>query len=126
MEATFFGVMTQSHRYLAIPEEWLQFKENKTTKIFYSPNPNDPADFDLEVKYFFSENTKACYNAVVIRPLSKCIVHSHVKHNQTKYFNPNLLLFIQCFFNRMPSNQFFFESQKETNTSGRLFKLCKT
>lgn len=63
--------MTQSHIYLVIPEAWIENKENKITKIFYSPNQNEDADFSLPVKYFVDKRGRACYNAYSVRSMRK-------------------------------------------------------
>lgn len=68
---TYCGVITQSHVQLVVPVAWLESKENKITKIFYSPNEHDKPDFNLPVKYFVNKKEKALYNAYIIRFMSK-------------------------------------------------------
>lgn len=65
------GVMIQSGRYIVVPAVWLENKENKLTKVFYSPNQNDYPDFKLPVKYFFNENERSLYNAYVMQFMRK-------------------------------------------------------
>lgn len=73
MNRIFCGVKTQSHYYLVIPESWVENKENRISKIFYSPNETEIADFSLPTKYFVDENKKACYNVWIMRYMRKCI-----------------------------------------------------
>lgn len=75
MDRSHCGVITQSRVYLVVPVTWLQNKENQITKIFYSPNENDNADFSLPVKYFVNKNEKAVYNAYILRFMRKCILY---------------------------------------------------
>lgn len=66
-----FGVVTQSHHVLVVPEHWLESKENKFSKMFFSPNTYESADFNLPLRYFFDEQIRACYNCAIQRELSK-------------------------------------------------------
>lgn len=72
MDRPYCGVITQSQVYLVIPISWLENKENKITKIFYSPNNNEIPDFNLPVKYFFDKKEKAVYNACIVRFMREC------------------------------------------------------
>lgn len=72
MADVFFGVRTQSNKYLAIPARWIENSNSKMSKIFYSHNVNDESDFDQDTKYFFDSEKAACYNAHIIRELGKC------------------------------------------------------
>lgn len=47
------AVMTQSHTYLVVPENWVQNPKNELTKIVYSVNERDQVDFKIPVRYFF-------------------------------------------------------------------------
>lgn len=66
-----FGVITQSHRTLVVPEKWLESKENKFTKLFFSPNGDEIADFDMPLTFFFNEHIRACYQCEIRRELGK-------------------------------------------------------
>lgn len=71
MERTRCAVMTQSRVHLIVPLTWVEDKENKMTRIFYSPNQQDEADFELPTKYFVNKDKKGVYNAYIIRFLGK-------------------------------------------------------
>lgn len=71
MNRSYCAVLTQSHVYLVVPVSWLENKNNKITKVFYSPNQNDKADFKSPVKYFVNKQEKAVYNAYIIRYMRK-------------------------------------------------------
>lgn len=85
MNHLYCGVVTQSQIHLVIPLFWLENGENKMSKIFYSPNQNEKADFSLPVKYFVNKNERAVYNAYVVRLLREynptglyCIVFIYI------------------------------------------------
>lgn len=69
MNRSYCAVITQSQVHLVIPFSWLENGEKKMSKIFYSPNQNEKADFNLPVKYFVNKNERAVYNAYVVRLL---------------------------------------------------------
>lgn len=71
MNEVFYIVQTQSHKWLAIPAEWIEFKDLKVSKVFYSNNINNQPDFGLPVKYFFDDKISACYNAYIVRKIGK-------------------------------------------------------
>lgn len=77
MADVFFGVKTQSNKYLAIPAEWVQKKDEKMSKIFYSPNLREQPDFTKPTRYFVDNKTAACYNAYIIREIGKGF-HIHI------------------------------------------------
>lgn len=67
MDYLYCGVITQSQVNLVVPVSWLENRENKITKIFYSPNQNEKADFSLPVKYFFDQNERSVFNAYIMQ-----------------------------------------------------------
>lgn len=77
--------MTQSHKYLVIPESWLENRDDKITKNLYSPNQNEDADFNLPVKYFFNEREKSCYNAYIIRTMREYKLKIHKSYFYLKF-----------------------------------------
>lgn len=71
MDLPYCAVITQSHGHLVVPVSWLENKENKLTKVFYSPNQNEKADFNLPVKYFSDTSKRAVYNAFIVQFMRK-------------------------------------------------------
>lgn len=63
-----FVVALQQNRHIIIPSKWIQNpKVGNVSKIFYSPKPDDVADFSLETKYFFNAASSGCYNGRVVK-----------------------------------------------------------
>lgn len=67
MDRAYCGVITQSQIPLVIPVTWLENKNNRMTKVFYGPNQNEIANFNLPVKYFVNKTEKAVYNAYTVK-----------------------------------------------------------
>lgn len=55
------AVILQSEKKIIVPSVWVQYKYSSyPTKIFFSNNKNDAADFDKEIIYFFRD-IPSCY-----------------------------------------------------------------
>lgn len=67
MDRPYCAVITQSQARLVVPVRWLENKNDKMTRIFYGPNENEIANFNLPIKYFVSRTENAVYNAYIIR-----------------------------------------------------------
>lgn len=106
-----YGVITQGHRALVVPEKWLESKENKFSKVFFSPNSNENADFDLPLNYFFNEQIRACYNCEIRRELGKTFFVFCLK-NRLAHFNLKSLIL----FKLEPENVDWFLNRKRRRT----------
>lgn len=64
----FFVVIIQQKRFLILQRNWI---ENPCigahTKVFWSPNDQDTADYTRDVKYMYNRAESACYEGFVLK-----------------------------------------------------------
>lgn len=64
----YFVVYLKSMKYFTVHRKWIQNPVvGEQSKIFYSSNFNDVADFTCAVLYFLDKSVAACYNAFVYK-----------------------------------------------------------
>lgn len=67
-----FVVVLQVEKLICIPENWVQNQTiGEESLIFFSNKNTDTPKFDLEQKYYFTEDSPACYNARVCQRFGK-------------------------------------------------------
>lgn len=64
-----FAVLLKQKRFIIVPKKWIENPSisKDATKVFFSADSEDSPDFNLEIKYYFNSNHKACYEAYVMR-----------------------------------------------------------
>lgn len=66
-------ILNYNKKIIIVPENWIensnQFSEQ--TKIYYSPNFEDPANFTIPVKQFFDRTVPKCYNGFLLQKFCK-------------------------------------------------------
>lgn len=64
----FFVVYLECQRYISVQRNWIQNPEpGEKSKIFYSSDSNDAADFSTEPLHYLNKSVAACYNAFVYK-----------------------------------------------------------
>lgn len=67
-------VILECKKIIVVPNNWVE-KQNTnsddSTKIFFSPDTNDEADFDLPKKMFFDKTERKCYRGYVLKECGK-------------------------------------------------------
>lgn len=57
-----------SKRFIIVQDDWVENQEiREKTKIFYSPDPNTPANFGLAEKFLFNKDVPNVYEGYVLR-----------------------------------------------------------
>lgn len=65
---TFFVVVLEQNRLIILEGKWI---ENPTireiSRVFYSPNPETPANFDLKQTYLLGKQKNCCYTGYIVK-----------------------------------------------------------
>lgn len=63
-------VVLKCQKLISVQNKWLRDLSGYT-RMFYSPDDNDIANFDLEPFYYFRDNWIGCYEALVCESFGK-------------------------------------------------------
>lgn len=64
----FYVVCLKSKRYIVLPENWIQNPIlRRETKVYFSQNPTDEADFSLKILFYLNQSVSGVYEAFVIK-----------------------------------------------------------
>lgn len=67
-----FAVILRCNEMIAAKEHWIANPVlSEASKIFFSPNRNQVANFDIAPKYFFEGNEVAVYDGFLYRRFGK-------------------------------------------------------
>lgn len=82
-----FVIILKSKRFVIVKDDWVQNPiESEETKVFYSPDENSAADFDLEVKFLFNNKQRNVYFGYVWKRFGECSKRFIAK----KFYNTNI------------------------------------
>lgn len=81
-------LLNYNKNVVIVPEKWIEHPHQFTeqTKIFYSPESEDPPDFTLPIKAFFDRTARKCYYGFVLKQFGKSVAHGFYSYRLSVIF----------------------------------------
>lgn len=68
----FFAIYLQSNRFVTIKKDWIEKPiVGSESKVFFSPNPEAIARFDIQKKFYLNATIDGCYDGFVYKSFGK-------------------------------------------------------